>query len=304
MAYENQLIFSESKKAMTLSLPQSSQLLTNRLRSEISDEEPLYDSVASDEDYSYIDKNCIETSNAQNLNNTMTTPNEKDSSEVDLRRSLESSQATINRLQSEIKLLQDTVAGLIKENRELRDEIMIARSFSRGIETTGEGEAEPVSDTKNQRTTRPTSMYETREGLRYWAAKNDENRSGTQSLYHRQSYADLPRYEDVLRRTEQVTKRIQELWTAMKECNHRTFVPCAERIRVAVAELIAIFAQSPADELIRELSVSTARLQIECAALQDCRPSIKSDCLQQIRNCAYDIAKATKLIVMKCQNNC
>lgn len=121
---------------------------------------------------------------------------------------------------------------------------MRARSFSRGIEASAEGEAEPVSDSKGQKSTRPTSMYETREGLRYWSGKNEENRNGTQSLYQRQLYTqDTPRYEDVIRRTEQVAKRIKELWTAMLEGDLRTFVPCAERIRVAVAELIAIFPQ-------------------------------------------------------------
>lgn len=41
-----------------------------------------------------------------------------------------------------------------------------------------------------------------------------------------------------------MTKRIQELWSAVKppESNF-VYVPCAERIRVAVAELTAIFPQ-------------------------------------------------------------
>ena len=134
------------------------------------------------------------------------------------------------------------VAGLVKENRELKDEILRARSFTRGIEASGEGEAEPVSDSKTQKCTRPTSMYETREGLRYWTGKTEEN--STQGIYQRQLFVqETPRYEDVIRRTEQVAKRIKELWTAMLEGDVRTFVPCAERIRVAVAELIAIFPQ-------------------------------------------------------------
>lgn len=136
------------------------------------------------------------------------------------------------------------MAGLVKENRELKDEILRARSYSRGIEASGEGEAEPVSDTKGQKSTRPTSMYETREALRYWSGKSDESRNGTQSLYQRQLYTQgTPRYEDVIRRTEQVAKRIKELWTAVQAGDFTTFVPCAERIRVAVAELTAIFPQ-------------------------------------------------------------
>lgn len=52
----------------------------------------------------------------------------------------------------------------------------------------------------------------------------------------------LPTNEDVTRRTEQVTKRIQELWTAMQDPTYRDpFVPCADKIRTVVSELIAIF---------------------------------------------------------------
>lgn len=56
----------------------------------------------------------------------------------------------------------------------------------------------------------------------------------------------MPLPEEVMRRTDQVTKRIQELWVSMQDqgpptVNRDTFVPCAERIRVAVAELTAIF---------------------------------------------------------------
>ncbi|XP_069702945.1 ARF GTPase-activating protein GIT2 isoform X2 [Periplaneta americana] len=73
----------------------------------------------------------------------------------------------------------------------------------------------------------------------------------TQSLYHCSSpdgltgaNSALPPSEEVVRRTDQVTKRIQELWASMQVLETRdAFVPCAERIKVAVAELIAIFPQ-------------------------------------------------------------
>lgn len=54
----------------------------------------------------------------------------------------------------------------------------------------------------------------------------------------------MPLAEEVKRRTDQLTKRIQELWTSMQNIEKRdALVPCAERIRVAVAELTAIFPQ-------------------------------------------------------------
>lgn len=81
-------------------------LLNNKQRSEISDDEPLYDSVASDDDYGYIEKISSDRS-VNNVTNGL--PCDK-ASEEELRKSLTSSQATITRLQSEIKHLQDTVS--------------------------------------------------------------------------------------------------------------------------------------------------------------------------------------------------
>lgn len=56
--------------------------------------------------------------------------------------------------------------------------------------------------------------------------------------------SSLPTTEEVNRRTEQVTRTIQELWLAMKSpMEKEAFIPCAKRIRAAVAELAAIFPQ-------------------------------------------------------------
>lgn len=84
-------------------------------------------------------------------------------------------------------------------------------------------------------------------GLHYFIqTKRDTealSRNNTQSLWECGA-PNLPPSEEVTRRTEQVTRRIQELWIAMQNPSQReAFVPCAERIRVAVAELTAIFPQ-------------------------------------------------------------
>ena len=73
----------------------------------------------------------------------------------------------------------------------------------------------------------------------------------TQSLYQCSNPDGLTNYsralppaEEVERHANQVTKCIQELWTTMQDLEKRdAFVPCAERIRSAVAELSAIFPQ-------------------------------------------------------------
>uniref|UniRef100_A0A4W5M205 G protein-coupled receptor kinase interacting ArfGAP 2a n=1 Tax=Hucho hucho TaxID=62062 RepID=A0A4W5M205_9TELE len=51
----------------------------------------------------------------------------------------------------------------------------------------------------------------------------------------------LPSTEDVIRKTEQITKNIQELLRAAQENKHDSFIPCSERIYVAVTEMAALF---------------------------------------------------------------
>lgn len=76
------------------------------------------------------------------------------------------------------------------------------------------------------------SMYQIIDGLvPPNSAKNGNN-----------SAVALPRAEVVKYLTDSVTRRIQELWTAMQEmASNDAYIPCAERIRVAVADLTAVF---------------------------------------------------------------
>lgn len=159
---------------------------------------------------------------------------------------------------------------------------------------------------------RPVSMYEARQTPR------DENRPPiTHSLYSvgssssasSSSNQSLPLVEEVTKRTEVVTRRIQELWLAMQDlAKKETFVPCSERIRVGVAELIAIFPSTTDDVLknaLRQLNLNTNAIQAECTNLQRAlsseNPSNVELHLQQVRNCAYNLAKATKTLVTQFQ---
>lgn len=117
---------------------------------------------------------------------------------------------------------------------------------------------------------RPVSMYETREGPH--AAKSHDNRTAN-SMYQMNDeqaqksavaaaagaagtnnetggdhtmttngFGPLPHSDDVKHRTEIVTRRIQELWSVMQEMtSNDVFVPGADRIRMAVTELTALF---------------------------------------------------------------
>nr|XP_031525849.1 ARF GTPase-activating protein GIT2 isoform X4 [Vicugna pacos] len=51
----------------------------------------------------------------------------------------------------------------------------------------------------------------------------------------------LPSTEDVIRKTEQITKNIQELLRAAQENKHDSYIPCSERIHIAVTEMAALF---------------------------------------------------------------
>ncbi|XP_062870911.1 ARF GTPase-activating protein GIT2b isoform X2 [Trichomycterus rosablanca] len=113
----------------------------------------------------------------------------------------------------------------------------------------------------------------------------------------------LPSTEDVISKTEQITKNIQELLRAAQENKQESFVPCSERIHLAVTEMATLFPKRPRSEMVRGslrlLTSSASRLQGECqrAAPVDSGPADSQLVTQQLIQCAYDIAKAAKQLV-------
>ncbi|KAM9541227.1 ARF GTPase-activating protein GIT2-like isoform 6-T6 [Salvelinus alpinus] len=113
----------------------------------------------------------------------------------------------------------------------------------------------------------------------------------------------LPFTENVICKTEQITKNIQELLRAAQENKHESFVPCSERIHVAVREMATLFPKKPYSDTVRGslrlLTCSASRLQGECqkATPHDPCPSDMQLVTQQVIQCAYDIAKAAKQLV-------
>uniref|UniRef100_A0ABM5F2F1 ARF GTPase-activating protein GIT2 isoform X7 n=1 Tax=Pogona vitticeps TaxID=103695 RepID=A0ABM5F2F1_9SAUR len=114
----------------------------------------------------------------------------------------------------------------------------------------------------------------------------------------------LPSTEDVIRKTEQITKNIQELLRAAQENKHDSYVPCSGRIHVAVTEMAALFPKKPKSELVRTslrlLTASAFRLHSECTKAlppDACPPADIQLVTQQVIQCAYDIAKAAKQLV-------
>ncbi|XP_052510397.1 ARF GTPase-activating protein GIT2 isoform X2 [Budorcas taxicolor] len=114
----------------------------------------------------------------------------------------------------------------------------------------------------------------------------------------------LPSTEDVIRKTEQITKNIQELLRAAQENKHDSYIPCSERIHVAVTEMAALFPKKPKSDMVRTslrlLTSSAYRLQSECKKTLpgDTGPPTDIQLVtQQVIQCAYDIAKAAKQLV-------
>ncbi|XP_075390831.1 ARF GTPase-activating protein GIT2 isoform X2 [Tenrec ecaudatus] len=114
----------------------------------------------------------------------------------------------------------------------------------------------------------------------------------------------LPSTEDVIRKTEQITKNIQELLRAAQENKHDSYIPCSERIHAAVTEMAALFPKKPKSDLVRTslrlLTSSAYRLQSECRKTLPGDPGSPTDIqlvTQQVIQCAYDIAKAAKQLV-------
>ncbi|KAM5238107.1 ARF GTPase-activating protein GIT2 isoform 4-T4 [Ctenodactylus gundi] len=114
----------------------------------------------------------------------------------------------------------------------------------------------------------------------------------------------LPSTEDVVRKTEQITKNIQELQRAVQENKHDSYISCSERIHIAVTEMAALFPKKPKSDVARTslhlLTSSAYRLQSECKKALPGDSSSPTDIqliTQQVIQCAYDIAKAAKQLV-------
>ncbi|KAK7882520.1 hypothetical protein WMY93_028694 [Mugilogobius chulae] len=281
----------------------------------IDDDQHDYDSVASDED---SDSELT----AQNNNNTQRSNRAKsmDSSDfsdgpITLQEYLEVKKALAS---SEAKVQQ-----LMKVNNNLSEELRRLQKEMRKGSTGG-----PVSYGGQH-------LSSTTEMGRYMVPKSEKHGSGTDSDYDNTQTYDvslsmgrsseeegrgeseegggelgepdptLPCTEDVILKTEQVTKNIQELLRAAQEFKHDSFVPCSEKIHSAVTEMASLFPKRPALDAVhcslRLLASSASRLQVECrkaAPTDPGAPAVDYQLLtQQVIQCAYDIAKAAKQLV-------
>ncbi|XP_058125048.1 ARF GTPase-activating protein Git [Anopheles ziemanni] len=333
--------------------------------SNLSDDEPLYDAVASDDDYAAL------APVAQQALVNKSSPAAVSNVEVEtLRQRIQDQELTINELRSMIHRLASENSQL-KSHFDTQDhEVQLRNDPTLLNGATGVVESSPDAAVGSRQTTpsaaavaaaaaaaaayakRPVSMYETRQ-----APRSDESRPPiTQSLYSmapapNPGAADtmmshnlgpegsssgggqMPPFEEVKHRTDAVARRIKELFAAMKDLAQReAFIPCAERIRLAVVDLMSLFPGSLiANESIRgalqQLNYHANLIQAECARLQQCLAaengqlngggspggasqgvgkglgeSIQQS-MEQVRGCAYELAMSTKILITHVQQS-
>uniref|UniRef100_A0A8C7WWF7 G protein-coupled receptor kinase interacting ArfGAP 1 n=1 Tax=Oryzias sinensis TaxID=183150 RepID=A0A8C7WWF7_9TELE len=247
----------------------------------IDDDQHDYDSVASDED---TDSELA----THNNNNTMDSSDLSDGP-ITLQEYLEVKKALAS---SEAKVQQ-----LMKVNNNLSEELRRLQKEVRGGKKHGSG---TDSDYDN------THMYDP--SLSVGRSSEEESRGESEDGGGGEAGEPdptLPCTEDVILKTEQVTKNIQELLRAAQEFKHDSFVPCSEKIHSAVTEMASLFPKRPALDAVhcslRLLASSASRLQVECRKAvpsESGAPAVDYQLLtQQVIQCAYDIAKAAKQLV-------
>lgn len=231
------------------------------------EEEPLYDSVASDDDYATAEE--IEKLNKLTIKEEQDSNSLRNEQECDLKSRLITSEMRISELVNQVVELQKKMDDMKKENIELRDTIQ------RRQETTTETES--VVEIKP----RPTSLYNIAQQY-INSSNNSVNRISS------------PKPEEVLQKADLVTKRLQELSKTLRSVEYYgAFTPCIENVRAAVTELSSIFPQGTTEETIRAalrtLSTNTIRLQAVCTDMDAA--------IDKMRNCAFNMAKANRQIL-------
>ncbi|KAJ8917783.1 hypothetical protein NQ315_010689 [Exocentrus adspersus] len=295
------------------------------------DDDPLYDSVASDEDYAVVpdEEQKLEITNKESisLNNVSKTNQILEQ----LTKQLKNSDSTIMDLRAEVMKLRQCVRTLQNENFELKTRLSQSKLYSKVNGDSGFDSLEHISENQNseceslpngrvtedvdmrqnRKNQRPSSMYETREGIGkvpYWHAmknqlkQNEQIRPTTQSLYS--SPHDR---QTVLQCTEQITRTIQQLCKSIQEPDKEECVASAEKVKYSIVKLASHLPKETEAERVKLMLEVASRLQPECSALQmsEKKGDVKAldSHFSNIRDLAFHLAKFTKDIVTKYSSN-
>ncbi|XP_015733566.1 ARF GTPase-activating protein GIT2 isoform X5 [Coturnix japonica] len=343
--------------------------ISNQHSSESQDnDQPDYDSVASDEDTD-LETNAAKSTRQKSLDSDLSDGPVTAQEYMQVKNALVASEVKIQQLMKvninlsdELRIMQKKLQTLQSENTNLRRQATTnIYQVQTGSEYTDPTNNSSLKRRPSARGSRPMSMYETGSGQKPYlpmgevtypeesitrlqpfpphASKLEKQSSVPESDYDNTTASleleetgsgrkgrqrsvvwqgegsipedtdiapssSLPSTEDVIRKTEQITKNIQELLRAAQENKHDSYIPCSERIHVAVTEMAALFPKKPKSELVRTslrlLTSSAYRLQSECKKtlpVETCPTTDIQLVTQQVIQCAYDIAKAAKQLV-------
>nr|XP_012324523.1 ARF GTPase-activating protein GIT2 isoform X15 [Aotus nancymaae] len=250
-------------------------------------DQPDYDSVASDEDTD------LETT-ASKAHRQKSLDSDLSDGPVTVQEFMEVKNALVA---SEAKIQQ-----LMKVNNNLSDELRIMQKKASRLEKQNSTPESDYDNTPNDM--EPDGMGSSRKGRQRSMVWPGDGLVPDTAESHVAPSPTLPSTEDVIRKTEQITKNIQELLRAAQENKHDSYIPCSERIHVAVTEMAALFPKKPKSDMVRTslrlLTSSAYRLQSECKKTLPGDPGSPTDVqlvTQQVIQCAYDIAKAAKQLV-------
>ena len=302
-----------------------------------SDDEPIYDHVASDDDYYNIPEtpgDDLKTNSlSRGLKNSIPSPihsspaksqtssiNKHSSEYFALKQQLESSEQRVQALidsnedmRSEISRLSTMVNKLVNENHSLR-EIPVENEYATPNLT------KPVPPVRNITTTvtsflaekEPTSLPINATFSPRRFEEETKSLPVVNNYYNPTSNSCLPSQEEVVRRTEAITRCIQELLVSAKDEKFDAFIPCSERIVRAVTDMVSLFPEtedgdddapwgrSPLGLALADLMAAAHHFETECRILiarSQKEPLHQGFVTQQVIQCAFDIAKSTKHLV-------
>uniref|UniRef100_A0A671QCP5 ARF GTPase-activating protein GIT2-like n=1 Tax=Sinocyclocheilus anshuiensis TaxID=1608454 RepID=A0A671QCP5_9TELE len=247
-------------------------------------DQPDYDSVASDEDTD-TDLRVSKADRAKSLDSDLSDGPISVQEFLEVKNALSASEAKIQEL--------------MKTNSNLSEELRLMQKKASKFD-----KQSSVSDGDYDNTVNESDLDDSGCRLRSSGWMGESGSIPELDDHESEPDPSLPSTDDVIRKTEQITKNIQELLRAAQENKHESFIPCAERIHVAVNEMAALFPKRPRSETVRSslrsLTSSANRLQSECKKAPPLESSPAADVqlvTQQVIQCAYDIAKAAKQLV-------
>ncbi|XP_061104700.1 ARF GTPase-activating protein GIT1 isoform X2 [Conger conger] len=279
------------------------------------DDQHDYDSVASDEE---SDNELTTQNNNTQRNNRAKSMDSSDLSDgpitlqeyLEVKKALAASEAKVQQL---MKVNSNLSEELRRLQKEVQKGLSSGLSSYGGLHLSGSTEVGRYATPKGEKPGSSTdSDYDNTQtydlSLSAMRSSEDDSRGELEEAGSGdggEPDPTLPCTEDVILKTEQVTKNIQELLRAAQEFKHDSFVPCSEKIHTAVSEMASLFPKRPALDAVRcslrLLAASASRLQGECRKAVPTDPGaapVDYQLLtQQVIQCAYDIAKAAKQLV-------